>query len=178
MPAGLSSRGIATMLPLPGLPQPGRSCDDSVNSLTTRSTFRASKRAVVGPYCRTGLLARTHTCTRGEAHAERVQPLAPGDIRAVTHAALQGPSGVKRLSCQEVLDQLWEYLDDEARGELRTAIDGHLHDCRHCQVEVDSIKHTIHLYRAEEHVSVPVLLSEKLMDALKSAYRESGQRDD
>ena len=85
---------------------------------------------------------------------------------------------MKRLSCQEVLDQLWEYLDDDARSELRTAIDGHLANCSHCQVEVDSIQHTIRLYRAEEKVSVPVQLSDKLMDALKSAYKESGHSCD
>jgi anti-sigma factor (TIGR02949 family) len=81
---------------------------------------------------------------------------------------------VKRLSCQEVLDQLWEYLDEDARTELRSAIDGHLSGCSHCQVEVDSLKHTIHLYRAEEKVAVPVQLSDKLMASLKAAYRESG----
>lgn len=85
---------------------------------------------------------------------------------------------MKRLSCQEVLDQLWEYLDDDARTELKTAIDGHLSDCSHCQVEVDSIQHTIHLYRAKEHVSVPVQLSAKLMEALQSAYRESDKAHD
>ncbi len=85
---------------------------------------------------------------------------------------------MKRLSCQEVLDQLWEYLDDDARSELRTAIDGHLANCSHCQLEVDSIQHTIHLYQAKENVSVPVHLSEKLTNALNSAYKESGQSRD
>ena len=80
---------------------------------------------------------------------------------------------MKRLSCQEVLDQLWEYLDDDSRAELRQAVDEHLTGCKHCQVEVDSLKSTIRLYRSEDDVATPVPISNRLMDLLKAAYREN-----
>jgi len=80
---------------------------------------------------------------------------------------------VRKLSCQEVLDQLWEYLDEEARAELCAEIETHLTACSNCQVEVDSIKHTILLYRSEEQVRTPVLLSDRLRDALNQAYESA-----
>ena len=79
---------------------------------------------------------------------------------------------MRRLSCQEVLDQLWEYLDDEARAELCSEIDNHLNGCRDCRLEVDSLRRTILLYRADEPPTAPVLLSDKLRDALQRAYHE------
>jgi anti-sigma factor (TIGR02949 family) len=81
-------------------------------------------------------------------------------------------AAVTKLSCQEVLDQLWEYLDDEARAELSTRINEHLGGCHDCSVEVDSLRKTISLYRCEEAVAVPVQLSERLLAALGKAYRE------
>lgn len=80
---------------------------------------------------------------------------------------------MRKLSCQEVLDQLWEYLDEEARAELCAEIETHLTACSNCQVEVDSIKHTILLYRSEEQVRTPVLLSDRLRDALNQAYESA-----
>ncbi len=77
-----------------------------------------------------------------------------------------------KLSCQEVLDQLWEYLDDDARAELTHQINEHIGGCQHCKVEVDSLKATISLYRCEEPVGVPIQMSERLTAALQAAYRE------
>ena len=80
---------------------------------------------------------------------------------------------MKRLSCQEVLDQLSDYLDDEARAELVEQVDVHLHECEHCQVEVDTLRRTIMIYRCDEKVATPVSLSDKLQQALDQAYRAS-----
>lgn len=78
---------------------------------------------------------------------------------------------MKRLSCQEVLDQLSDYLDEDARAELIQEVDGHLHECMHCQVEVDTLRRTIMIYRCDEKVALPRPLSEKLQNALEQAYR-------
>jgi predicted anti-sigma-YlaC factor YlaD len=78
---------------------------------------------------------------------------------------------VKRLSCQEVLDQLSDYLDEDARAELIKEVDDHLHECVHCQAEVDTVRRTILIYRCDERVVLPLTLSEKLQQALEQAYR-------
>jgi anti-sigma factor RsiW len=81
------------------------------------------------------------------------------------------PPAVKSLTCQEVLDQLSEYLDDDARAELVEGVDVHLGKCDHCRVEVDTLRRTIEIYRCDEKVVLPVKLSEKLQRALDQLYR-------
>ncbi len=86
-------------------------------------------------------------------------------------------AAVKRLTCQEVLDQLSEYLDDEARAELVGEVDHHLGACVHCRVEVDTLRRTILFYRHDERIVLPTRLSGQLQDALERAYRD-GYRED
>ena len=80
---------------------------------------------------------------------------------------------MKSLTCQEVLDQLSEYLDDEARTELVHQVDHHLGMCSHCRAEVDTLRRTIQIYRCEERVVLPVKVSEKLQQALEQLYRNA-----
>ena len=80
---------------------------------------------------------------------------------------------MKSLSCQEVLDQLSEYLDDEARAELVEGVNLHLGTCEHCRVEVDTLRRTVAIYRCDERVVLPVKLSDKLQSALEQLYREN-----
>ena len=88
---------------------------------------------------------------------------------------------MKRLSCQEVLDQLADYLDDDARAELVQQVDSHLGECSHCQVEVDTLRRTIMIFRCDEKVVLPTPLSDKLQQALTQAYltnrRDQGPHD-
>ena len=77
-----------------------------------------------------------------------------------------------RLNCEDVLSQLSDFLDEEAREELCKAIEAHLHACPDCQVEVDTIKKTILLYRAERPIELPLAVSGRLSAALTRAYRE------
>ena len=85
---------------------------------------------------------------------------------------------VKDLSCQEVLEQLWEFLDVDSREELRDEVDSHLKQCHNCQVEVDSIRQTINLYRSDEDVRTPIHLSDTLKAALDRAYQESRREEE
>ena len=78
---------------------------------------------------------------------------------------------MKRLTCQEVLDQLADYLDEDARAELVQEVDVHLHECVHCRVEVDTLRRTIRIYRCDERVELPASLTEKLQNALDQAYK-------
>ncbi len=83
-----------------------------------------------------------------------------------------------KLKCSEVLDQLWEYLDEDARAELTSQINDHLGGCRDCRAEVDSLKRTISLYKCEDAVGTPILLSERVQAALQAAYREAEKLPD
>lgn len=83
-----------------------------------------------------------------------------------------------KLTCQEVLDQLWEYLDAPSRADLTAQINDHIGGCTHCRVEVDSLRQTISLYQCENDVGTPIQLSERVKAALQQAYGEDApQRD-
>jgi anti-sigma factor RsiW len=72
-----------------------------------------------------------------------------------------------------MIEQLAEYLDDEARDELCRAIEEHLTRCPGCQVYVDSVRKTIVLYQADRHIEVPVAVSARLDHALAQEYKRA-----
>lgn len=78
----------------------------------------------------------------------------------------------KKINCQELLDQLADYLDEDARADLCATIQEHLKACRDCSVYVDSIRKTIVLYHADQKIEAPVRVSEKLRAAMLAAYEE------
>ena len=80
---------------------------------------------------------------------------------------------MKKLTCQEVLDQLADYLDADAQAELVAQVDLHVGSCQHCRVEVDTLRRTIMIYRCDERVVLPVHLDERLQVALKQVYLET-----
>ena len=80
---------------------------------------------------------------------------------------------MKRLTCQEVLEQLSDYLDEDARAELVHEVNQHLGTCSHCKTEVDTIRKTIRIFVCEEQVVLPQPLRDKLNAAMEQAYRNS-----
>ncbi len=97
------------------------------------------------------------------------------DVSVVPDAD-RDPCAVRKLTCQEVLDHLEDYLDEEAKAELRAQVDLHAGECPHCRIEIDSLKRTILIYKHEERVFLPQTLTDKLASALQEAYR-SGSCD-
>ncbi len=49
------------------------------------------------------------------------------------------------LSCAEFLAEFGDYLEDAANPELRSRLEDHLHECKVCQVIVDSTRKTIRI---------------------------------
>jgi predicted anti-sigma-YlaC factor YlaD len=95
----------------------------------------------------------------------------PSNLRAgVEHESVDK----RKIDCEEVLDNLRDYLDDEARAELKRAIEEHLRHCHGCQVEIDTIHKTIKLYRNDRVTEVPLRAHTDLRAALKRAYEGQG----
>ena len=85
---------------------------------------------------------------------------------------------MEKIDCNQVLDQLSDFLDEEARAELCEAIKEHLARCRDCKVMVDSVRKTIVLYQKHSSIEVPMQVSAKLSAALAREYgREPGRAD-
>ena len=77
------------------------------------------------------------------------------------------------MECSEVLEQLSDYLDAEAREELCRAIKEHLAQCHDCTVQVDTVKKTIVLYQSASRIDMPVHVSTQLQSALAREYDRS-----
>ncbi len=78
------------------------------------------------------------------------------------------------MECSEVLEQLADFLDEDAREDLCRTIEEHLDRCRDCRIQVDTVRKTIMLYQAGEPVAMPVKVSSQLQAALA---REYGRKD-
>ena len=76
----------------------------------------------------------------------------------------------KRISCDEVLENLRDFLDERERADLCHQIEEHLKHCHDCQVEVDTIKKTIVLYQSDRETPVPLTVSKALRAALSNVY--------
>lgn len=108
--------------------------------------------------------------------ARRVaEPLGNGrtEEEEAPRTALEKPN----VDCQEVLDQLADYLDSETREELSRAIEKHLSHCRDCRVEVDTLRKTILLYHQADTsraLQIPIRVTQELNAALASEYARGG----
>jgi predicted anti-sigma-YlaC factor YlaD len=76
------------------------------------------------------------------------------------------------VDCNDVLEQLSDYLDDEAREELCRAIEAHLSRCRDCRLEVDTVRKTIVLYQVDREVPLAASVFSGLEAALAQEYRK------
>ena len=81
------------------------------------------------------------------------------------------------MDCSELMEQLADFLDKDARAELCRTIEQHMTQCRDCRFLVDSVKKTIVLYQSDREVEVPVAVSAQLQAALAQEYR-AGQKHD
>ena len=54
----------------------------------------------------------------------------------------------KKLSCQQLLGSLSEYIDGELSDALCADLERHLCECENCQIVVDTTRKTIDLYHA------------------------------
>ncbi len=79
------------------------------------------------------------------------------------------------LTCNQFLNELSEYLDDEARGAVRDELEQHVSECPNCWVIVDTTKKTIAIYKGMEAEPIPDALRGRLMDALS---RRTGRTPD
>ena len=82
------------------------------------------------------------------------------------------------MDCNELLEQLSEFLDRNDRDELCRAIEAHLKDCDGCRVVVDCTRKTIMLYQADREVPMPAALTIRLQEVLAREYDESETSSD
>lgn len=76
------------------------------------------------------------------------------------------------MTCDELLQALNDYVDDESVAAVCREFADHLAGCNPCRVVVDNIRKTIQLYRADAPYPMPPEFGARLRDALRARWRE------
>jgi anti-sigma factor (TIGR02949 family) len=80
------------------------------------------------------------------------------------------------LTCSQFLDELSDYLDETAQGELRQELEKHVSECPDCWVIVDTTQKTLKIYKGLEPEPLPNGLRARLMGALERKMAGKGGR--
>jgi len=76
------------------------------------------------------------------------------------------------LSCADFLAEFGDYLEDVADPELRARLEEHLHECKICQVIVDSTRKTIRIVTDSDSFSVPAYNVELIVRDVMARIRD------
>ena len=75
------------------------------------------------------------------------------------------------FSCEDLLDHLSDYLDDQAAADVRRELEVHLGGCRPCKVVLDSTSATIKIVSGCKSFDLPAHLSAKIMAKIRAQGR-------
>ena len=70
------------------------------------------------------------------------------------------------LTCNQFMDELSEYLDEDVEPGLRQELEAHVAHCPNCWVMVDTTKKTLKIYKGLEAEPLPDDLKFRLMEAI------------
>ena len=59
------------------------------------------------------------------------------------------------VSCEQVWQEISNYLEGEVSPELRAAMEAHFRECRHCTAVLDGTKNVVHLYADDRLIELP-----------------------
>ena len=79
------------------------------------------------------------------------------------------------MNCTDFLAKLTDFFDGNIERELLAEVEEHLGHCHHCEVVVDTTRHTIDIYRGNEIYEFPDELSSRLRTAVMARCEASKQ---
>jgi hypothetical protein len=79
------------------------------------------------------------------------------------------------VNCTDFLAKLTDFFDGTIDPALLAEIKEHLCSCHHCEVVVDTTKHTIEIYRSQEAYDLPDQLADRLRGAIMDRCRALGK---
>ncbi len=59
------------------------------------------------------------------------------------------------VNCEQVWQEISNYLEDEVSPELRAAMEAHVRQCRHCTAVLDGTRNVVHLYADDRLLELP-----------------------
>ncbi len=66
------------------------------------------------------------------------------------------------VSCEQVWQEISNYLDGEVNPQLRAAMEAHFRECKHCTAVLDGTKNIVHLYADDRLVELPAGFQRRL----------------
>ncbi len=77
------------------------------------------------------------------------------------------------MKCEELLQYLSDYIDQELDDDLTVEAQEHLATCHNCRVVLDSTQQTIFLFREQGKRTIPAQSRERLFNQLQDAFLKS-----
>ncbi len=75
------------------------------------------------------------------------------------------------IDCEQVLQELSNYLDSDVTEQLRQQIEEHIHSCGNCKVLVDTTRETLQLVAGEKVLEIPHGVSTRLLERLSVLWK-------
>jgi anti-sigma factor RsiW len=79
------------------------------------------------------------------------------------------------VNCTDFLAKLTDYFDGKIDPQLLAEVKEHLGTCHHCEVVVDTTRHTIDIYRGHQPYEFPEELSTRLRNAVMERCKALGK---
>ncbi len=77
------------------------------------------------------------------------------------------------MNCEEVIQELSDYIDGELGAALQHELESHLRECSDCKLVVDQTKKTIEIFCDCEPVELPAGVQARLHEALRRKFKEA-----
>jgi predicted anti-sigma-YlaC factor YlaD len=74
------------------------------------------------------------------------------------------------MQCDELVQYLSDYIDQNLDEELVTSAQEHLATCHNCRVVLDTTQQTIFLFREQGQRTIPAQRRQRLFDQLQEAF--------
>jgi anti-sigma factor RsiW len=82
--------------------------------------------------------------------------------------------GAKRkITCQNFLDEMSDYIDGSLGEELRVSIEAHLAKCPNCWVVFDETRKTVAIFQSMECKPLPKQVHDRLLEALERTWKKA-----
>jgi anti-sigma factor RsiW len=79
------------------------------------------------------------------------------------------------FSCNQVLAELANYLDDHLAAEIRRELETHLSHCQTCRALFDSTRKTITIVTESRSFELPESVSARILEKIKARMHQGGK---
>ena len=80
------------------------------------------------------------------------------------------------VNCEQVWQEISNYLEDDVDPNLRTAMEAHFRECDRCRSVLEGTRNVIQLYGDERMIDVPLGFGHRLQRRLEESIQPSRRR--